>query len=138
MNTRIRYTSVKKKNEIYKLICCRIRLPHCKQFSEGNKNHNQYPKNSFMFPWPWSPKQFFPPQIFFFKGKISIRRQYIWCGLTFYSSSYMALKGHIFYGIDKVAQGERGQWVFYSTSPQSFYNNVFLFVDLTTLGTFDH
>ena len=33
-------------------------------------------------------------------------------------------------------QGGRGHWDVYFTSPQSFFNNVFLFVSSTTLGTF--
>ena len=33
-------------------------------------------------------------------------------------------------------QGGRGHWGVYYTSPQSFNNNVFLFVGLTTLGTY--
>ena len=33
-------------------------------------------------------------------------------------------------------QRERRQWAFYFTSPQIFYNNGFLMVCLTTLGTF--
>ena len=32
-------------------------------------------------------------------------------------------------------QRARGQWAVYYTSPQSFFYNVFLFVDSTTLGT---
>ena len=31
-------------------------------------------------------------------------------------------------------QREKGQWAVYYTSPQSFFNNVFLFVSLKTLG----
>ena len=40
--------------------------------------------------------------------------------------------------MSKIAQSvhrERGQWAVYYTSPQSFINNVFLFVGLTTLRT---
>ena len=32
--------------------------------------------------------------------------------------------------------GGRGQWAVYYTSHQKFYNNIFLFVGLTTLDTF--
>ena len=34
-----------------------------------------------------------------------------------------------------IIQIERGQWAVYFTSPQKFYNNVFLFVGVTNLWT---
>ncbi len=34
----------------------------------------------------------------------------------------------------KKTQGGRGHWAIKYTSPQSFYNNIFIFVGLTTLG----
>ena len=38
----------------------------------------------------------------------------------------------------KTTQGGSGHWVVYFTSSQSFmYNNVFLFVNLSTIGTFN-
>ena len=37
---------------------------------------------------------------------------------------------------DQSGQRGRGQWAVYYTSPQNFYNNVFLFNGLITLGTF--
>ena len=36
-----------------------------------------------------------------------------------------------------IKEGGREHWTVYNTSPKSYkYNNVFLFVDLSTLGTF--